>query len=537
MKSDFLIALTQLAAERNLPREMVLSAIEAALASAYRRDNATTGQDITVRLNPATGEVKVLTLKTVVEPVSDPRKELTLTEARRIKRDAALGDVVELEAELQNAGRIAAQTAKQVVMQRLREAERELVYAEFAERAGEVLTGTVQRGDPRYGGPVTLDLNGRAEAILPPSEQTPGERLRVGQKVRIYVVEVKRSSRGPEIVVSRTHRDLLRRLLEQEVPEVYNGIVEIKAIAREPGSRSKVAVSARQEGVDPVGACVGLRGIRIQNIVNELQGERIDVVQWHRDPAIFIASSLSPAQVVRVAADKETQAATVVVPDRHLSLAIGKEGQNVRLAAKLTGWKIDIKSSAEMEAERLQRPLEAQAVATAPAASQPELAVVEAVAVAPAAQVEAPVVKVEAPAARIEAEEVPQAAAPVAAKPEVALVAEAPAPVEAQAKSVEEQLAEEAVRELAVPAPAEEEAEEEEEPVEEGEDVWQVPAMASTGIRFAEDILGGPVRAGKSRGGRKRKGRGGGDDPGGRRGGGRRGGAQYRDSVHTPDAV
>ena len=380
MKSEFLIAVTQLAAERNLPQDMVVSAVEAALASAYRKDNASGGQsNVRVHLDPNTGEVDVFQLKTIVEEVENDLAELTLDEAKKLRKGQLLniGDVLEFEMEPQAAGRIAAQTAKQVVIQRLREAERELVYAEFAEKEGEVYTATVQRG---YGGVVTMDLNGRATAVLPPAEQAPMERYRPGMKMKVMILEVSRTQRGPEIIVSRTHPNLLRRLFEMEVPEIYNGIVEIRGIAREPGSRSKVAVHALQDGVDPVGACVGLRGIRIQNIVNELQGEKIDVIQWSRDMAVYASHSLSPAQPLRVELNDAEQAAIVIVSDRQLSLAIGREGQNARLAAKLTNWKIDIKSSTEIEIERMKVQIEGEvaereaataAVAEAPTEAAP----------------------------------------------------------------------------------------------------------------------------------------------------------------------
>ena len=359
MKSDFLIAVTQLAAERHLPREAVISAIEAALASAYKRDSVLAGQEISVSLNPANGELKLFTHKTVVQKVSDSQREISLAQARKIEETAVLGDDVAVESDIQSSGRIAAQTAKQVVLQRLREAERELVFEEYAEKEGDIVTGTIQRVDPRQ---VTLDL-GRAEAILPAAEQVPTERYRPGQKVRVHVAEVRRSIRGPEIVVSRASKELLRRLFEMEVPEVMNGVVEIKAVAREAGSRSKVAVYSRQDGVDPVGSCVGLRGIRIQNIVNELQGEKIDVVQWHPNPEVFLANALSPCPVTRVELGPEANAASVVVPDRQLSLAIGREGQNVRLCAKLSGLMVSIKSTTEAEEERLLRAAQQHAVA------------------------------------------------------------------------------------------------------------------------------------------------------------------------------
>ena len=480
MKSDFLIAVTQLAAERHLPREAVISAIEAALASAYKKDSVLAGQEISVSLNPANGEVRLYTQKTVVQKVEDPQREISLTEAKKRKRDAALEDVIDVEFEIQSTGRIAAQTAKQVVLQRLREAERELVYEEYAEKEGDIVTATVQRADSRQ---VTLDL-GRTEAILPTSEQVMSERYRPGQKLKVHVAEVRRSSRGPEIVVSRTHKDLLRRLFEMEVPEIFNGVVEIKAVAREPGSRSKVAVHSRQDGVDPVGSCVGLRGIRIQNIVNELQGEKIDVVQWHHEPSVFLANALSPCPVTRVEMDEEDSSALVVVPDRQLSLAIGKDGQNARLCAKLSGLRVNIKSVTEAEEERLlrgsdgvQRPKDEDA--------EQEQAVIEVMeeeeTMAPAAVVE----------------ETVEAAEPETEEAEVA-VAEAEREI-----SIEEQLAE-ATLEIETARKEPEAAEEQ--PDKAAEFVWTIPQapQESQRIRFAEEIMG-PRGGGRGRG---RQGRG-----------------------------
>ena len=345
MKSEFIIALTQLAAERNLPRESVLSAIEAALVSAYRRDSVAAGQDISVKLHPGSGEIEVYIVKTVVEDVGEPLQQISLPDAKKIKPDAQIDDVIPVESLPHSAGRIAAQTAKQVVMQRLREAERELVYQEFAEREGEVFTVSIQRMESRH---IVVDL-GRAEAVLPPSEQVPYDRYRIGQKFKVVLQSIRQSIKGPEIIVSRSDKLLLKRLFEMEVPEIYSGSVEILGIAREAGSRSKVAVWAKQDGVDAVGSCVGLRGIRIQNIVNELHGEKIDVVQWDSDPAKFIASALSPSTVMRVDIDHDNGSAAAVVPERQLSLAIGKEGQNARLAARLTGLKVDIRSDLEDE--------------------------------------------------------------------------------------------------------------------------------------------------------------------------------------------
>jgi N utilization substance protein A len=353
MKSDFLIALTQLAAERNLPRDIVLSAIEAALVSAFRKDSIATGQEISVKLDPGTGDVSVYLLKKVVDEVENDLLEITLKDARKYKADIEVGDNVAYEKLPASAGRIAAQTAKQVVLQRLREAERELVYEEYADKEGEVYTVNVQRVDSKQ---VVCEM-GRAEAILPLSEQIQTERYRVGQKIKVLLKSLERSVKGPELIISRADDDLLKRLFEMEVPEIYNGSVEIKAIAREPGARSKVAVFASQEGVDPVGSCVGLRGIRIQNIVNELHGEKIDVVQWDENPIVFISQALSPSQVLRVDLVQDDLSATAVVPENTLSLAIGKEGQNARLAAKLTGWKVDIKSDVEVAGEEPVEPV------------------------------------------------------------------------------------------------------------------------------------------------------------------------------------
>ncbi len=346
MKNEFITAITALAAEKNLPRDVVLEAVEVALASAYKKDELAQA-NVVVKINGEDGTMRVFTQKAVVDEVEDENIELTVEEARKYRADASPGDVITFEASPKNAGRIAAQTAKQVVLQRLREAEREVVYEEYAGKEGDIVSGVVQR---RVGRNVSSDL-GKTEAVLLPQEQARTEHYRAGQRVKVLLLEVSKATKGPQIVVSRTHRDLLRRLFELEVPEIFKGIVEIKSIAREAGYRSKVAVYSRQEGVDPVGACVGMRGIRIQNVVNELNGERIDVVQWDPEPSRFVANALSPAQVVSVMNHDEENTAEVVVPDRQLSLAIGKEGQNARLAAKLTGWRIDIKSETAYEEE------------------------------------------------------------------------------------------------------------------------------------------------------------------------------------------
>ncbi len=347
MKSDFLLAITQLSAEKNLPKEVVISAVEAALVSAYRKDNFAASQNISVRISPTTGKVEVWAEKAIVEIPSDSRCEISLSDARRLNPKAQIGETIAIEATPSNAGRIAAQTAKQVILQRLHEAEHSAIFEEYAEREGDIVTGMVRRIEPRQ---VFIDL-GRTEAVLPAVEQMRNERYRLGQRLRVYILEVARTNRGSRVVVSRSHPDLVRRLFELEVPEVFSKAVEVKAIAREAGYRSKVAVATGQAGIDPVGCCVGLRGIRIQNIVNELNGEKIDVVMWDPNPAAFVANALNPSQVVSVALNKEG-VATVVVPDKQLSLAIGKEGQNVRLVAKLTGWRIDIKSASSAEAEK-----------------------------------------------------------------------------------------------------------------------------------------------------------------------------------------
>lgn len=355
MKSDFMLAINQLCAERKLAPEVVLEAVEASLISAYKR-NFGSVTNIEVRIEPNTGEVRVFAAKEVVEDVADRKNQISLPEARRYESGVELGQTLLIETTPRDFGRIAAQTAKQVILQRIREAERDALYNTFADSAGEIAHGTIQSVD-YHSGDVVVNLEG-AEAILPSREQVPGEKYRRGQRLRAYVVEVRRGSRGPQITLSRRSPALLRRLLELEVPEIFSGAVEIKAIAREAGSRSKVAVHATQEGVDPVGSCVGVRGGRIQNVVNELGGEKIDVVQWSPEIGSFIGNALSPAKVMNVLLSNDGEGdktATVIVPDRQLSLAIGKEGQNARLAAKLTGWRIDIKSATEAAEETLGR--------------------------------------------------------------------------------------------------------------------------------------------------------------------------------------
>jgi N utilization substance protein A len=416
LKNDFLTAITQLSAEKNLPKEVVFEAVEAALASAYKKD-ALANSNLMVKIDGGTGGVRVFAQKTVVpeeQDVEDDKIEIPLEEARELSPSTYVGDVVNIEVTPQNAGRIAAQTAKQVVLQRLREAEREVVFEEYSGKEGDIISGVVHRLEARH---VYIDL-GKTEAVLPPSEQVRIEHYRPGQRLKVYLLEVHKANRGPQVTVSRTHKNLLRRLFELEVPEIFRGSVEIKAIAREPGFRSKVAVYSRQDGIDPVGACVGLRGIRIQNIVNELNGERIDVVQWDPDPARFVSNALSPAQVhsVRILPDGTT--GEVIVGDRQLSLAIGKEGQNARLAAKLTGLRIDIKSLSAMSEEHEEATLQM----TAEPEVKRETPIWEELALAEAAASAAPAPPPEAEplAASLErpVEEPPQAARPAAAAPE-----------------------------------------------------------------------------------------------------------------------
>jgi transcription termination/antitermination protein NusA len=341
MKSDFATAISQLCSEKGVSRDAVMHAIEAALVSAYRRNFAPTSQNVSAWIDPANGAVKIFIDKQVIEQGTESEDVIPLDLARKLNAGVQPGETVPVEATPPNFGRIAAQTAKQVILQRLRDEERRMVFEEFQEREGELLHGVVHRIENRT---VYLDL-GKAEGILAPSDQVPTERYFHGQRLRTYLVEVHDTHKGPQIILSRNHKMMLRRLFEQEVPEIYNGAVELKAIAREAGARSKVAVVAKQEGIDPVGSCVGMRGVRIQNIVNELGGEKIDVVQWSPDAAAFVANALSPAQVIGVEINEEDKTATVTVPERQLSLAIGKEGQNARLAAKLTGWRIDIKAA------------------------------------------------------------------------------------------------------------------------------------------------------------------------------------------------
>ena len=339
---EFLQTLKELAYEKGIDEELLFETIEAALISAYRR-NFGAAQNVRISLSRETGAFHVFAIKTVVDEVESDVTEIGLAQARAINPDYVVGDVVEIEMTPANFGRIAAQTAKQVVMQRLREAERGIVYEEYMNRSSEIVTGIVQRVE---GHNVFVDI-GRAEAVLMATEQLPNETYNYGDTVRAYIIEVKRTSRGPQIMLSRTHPGLLKKLFELQVPEIQEGVVEIRSIAREAGSRSKVAVWSSEERVDPIGACVGPHYMRVQAVVDELAGEKIDIVKWSDDPATYIANSLNPAKVISVAVNEAEKISRVVVPDYQLSLAIGKEGQNARLAARLTGWKIDIHADAE----------------------------------------------------------------------------------------------------------------------------------------------------------------------------------------------
>src|SRR5215217_679705 len=362
MKSDFYTAIAQIAAERGIPREAVLTSVEHALKTVYKK-MANSEEEVEVEIDPNAGQMRVFVLKRIVDEVEDPINDMVRAEAVEYAPNAQLGDIIRIEKTPDNFGRIAAQTAKQVVLQRIRDFERDTVYDEFADRQGEVINGIVQRADSRA---VIVEL-GKAEAVMPAREQVPTERYRPGQRVKVYLLEVNKDPRGSQLIVSRSHPNLIRRLFEMEVPEIYSGAVEIMEVAREPGLRSKVGVAARQEKVDPVGSCVGIRGVRIQNIVNELYGEKIDVIEWSSDTATFIANALSPAKPTNVTLNEAEKVATVIVPSDQMSLAIGKEGQNARLAFKLTGWRIDIKDPESLRDQDLDFLRQArEALASAP---------------------------------------------------------------------------------------------------------------------------------------------------------------------------
>ena len=351
MSSDLLDALTALEKQKGISRDVIVEAIEAALVTAYKR-NFNQAQNVRVDLNLEKGTMKVYSRKDVVVDVEDERLQIALEDALVINPAYELGDIVEEEVTPRDFGRIAAQTAKQVVTQRVREAERGLIYDEYVDREDDIVNGIVERLDARN---LYVGL-GKVEAVLPASEQITTESYKPHDRIKVYITKVERTSRGPQVFVSRTHPGLLRRLFEMEVPEIYDGTVEIKSIAREAGDRSKISVHTNNEEVDPVGACVGSRGARVQSISNELNGEKVDIVEWSEDPVIFVANALSPSKVLDVQVNEEDRSTTVVVPDYQLSLAIGKRGQNARLAAKLTGWKIDIKSETDARERGLYPP-------------------------------------------------------------------------------------------------------------------------------------------------------------------------------------
>jgi N utilization substance protein A len=354
MKNEFTLAFNEVLEEKQLPKEIIMEALEAAMVSAYRRAvNASNAQHVEAKIDPDSGKVLIYAEKEVVENVQDPRTEVSVKDAHRVEPEANVGSMVVVETTPRNFGRVAAQTARQVIQQRIREAERDAQFSHYSKQMGEIVSGVVQAMNAQG---VTIGLDMKAEGIMPRNQQIPGERFRVHDRLRALLLEVKTTTRGPQIILSRAHRNFLRRLLENEVPEIYHGMVEIRSIAREPGQRSKVAVAALQPGVDPVGACVGIRGVRIQAIVRELNDEKIDVIEWSADPAVYIAKALSPARVSGVYLNENTKGnktATVVVPEDQLSLAIGRDGQNARLAAKLTSWRIDIKSLPEAATDAL----------------------------------------------------------------------------------------------------------------------------------------------------------------------------------------
>ncbi len=346
MNGEFLLAIEQIAKEKGIKKDTLIEAIEAALITAYKK-NYGTAQNVKVLINNETGEVEVYALKLVAEEITDKLLEISVSDAQKLNKKYLSGDTAEIKVTPKDFGRIAAQTAKQVVVQRIREAERTIIYEEFINKEDEIVNGLVQRKEKNN---VFIDL-GKTEAMLNMGEQAPGENYNVGDRLKTYIIEVKKTTKGPQIILSRTHPGLVKRLFELEVPEIKDGVVEIKNIAREAGSRTKIAVYSHDDNVDAVGACVGQRGQRVQLIVDELHGEKIDIIEWNNESAIFIASALSPAKVINVRVSKEENTATAIVSDSQLSLAIGKEGQNVRLAAKLTGWKIDIKSESQILSE------------------------------------------------------------------------------------------------------------------------------------------------------------------------------------------
>ncbi len=340
---ELILALEDLEKEKGIKKEYLLESIETALLTAYKR-NFDALDNVKVVMDPQTGATHVYSIKEVMEHANDNALEISLEDAKKINKDVNVGDTVEVEIVPRNFGRIAAQTAKQVIIQKLREAEREIIYTEFNDRKGEIVSGIIQKADRNI---VVMDL-GRLEGIMPTKEQMPTETYHVNDKIKGYVLDVERGAKGaPQVIVSRSHPDFVRKLLEFEIPEIYEGVIEIKSVSRDPGYRSKVAVYSPDPNIDPVGSCVGQKGVRIQNVINELHGEKIDVIEWNEDPAIYISSALLPAQILAVDIKEDEKFAQVIVPDNQLSLAIGKSGQNARLAARLTNWKIDIKSETQ----------------------------------------------------------------------------------------------------------------------------------------------------------------------------------------------
>jgi len=509
MKSEFLLMVNAIAAERQLPREVVISAFEQAIASALKGEKDLEGYNLVVRLDGARGELRLYAEKRVVEKVEDPRKEISLQEARQRHPNAQVGDTVleEVAGFQERLGRIIAQKVRQIFLQRLKDAERELLAEEFTRKLGELVSGRIERIE---GGTLVVSV-GRGEGLVPREEQVPTERYRPGQTLYFYVKEV-RKDKGVEPILSRSAPELVKRLLELEVPEIANGLVEVRAVAREPGSRSKVAVMARDDRVDPVGACVGRERVRISAVIRQLQGERVDIVEWDRDPARFIAKALSPAEVLRVELRPEDRFALVVVADHELPRAIGAEGQNVRLAVRLTGWRIKVLGASEYEAlkreEEARRRAEEEARRQAEEARQAEA---RAVATEPPAPVEEEEAEAPAPEAP---EEVPVGAASAQAPgPSAEAQEEEELDEEALLRQWEEE--ERALRErMAGPSEAvveqeeEKEVEEAEEELELDEELWSITRLASgrgSGIRFAEDIL--PERYADRRGGERRKGK------------------------------
>ncbi|CQR47659.1 hypothetical protein BN1058_01986 [Paraliobacillus sp. PM-2] len=342
MSSELFDAIQYLEKEKGINKEVLMEALEAALISAYKK-NFKSATNVRVDLNEETGSMHVFSRKEIVEEVEDSQQQIGLEEAKEINPNYEIGDVIELEVTPRDFGRIAAQAAKQVVTQRVREAERGVIFNEYIDREEDIMNGIIQRVDPRF---VYINL-GKVEAKLPEGEKMPTETYNVHDRIKVFVTKVENTNKGPQIFVSRSHPGLLKRLFEMEVPEIYEGIVEIRSVAREAGDRSKISVHAPDPDIDPVGSCVGQRGQRVQTIVDELKGEKIDIVEWSEDPVVYVSNALSPSKVLTVLVDEEEKATTVIVPDNQLSLAIGKRGQNARLAARLTGWKIDIKSESE----------------------------------------------------------------------------------------------------------------------------------------------------------------------------------------------